>query len=156
MNDDFARWTDQDDAAVIVESLPDWHPSLFVEQFRDALTLEHPMANLFLTEGFVTPESSQSWGDYSIARAWARSDLRTSTTPFYGIGCPDVAWVRIVATDEWISADTETPEEMCATLVWRPEIAMVPGLCWRIHHLGNAVDPTTVPRTAIGVDPRRH
>lgn len=63
MGDDHESWTDEDDAALIVEGLPDWHPSLFVHQFRDALQIEPPVPSRLLSEGFVTPESIKAWGD---------------------------------------------------------------------------------------------
>jgi hypothetical protein len=155
MSDDFGSWTEEDDAAVIVEGLPVWHPSLFVDQFRDALRFDHPAANRIITEGFVTPESAEFWGDYSTAREWATGESKISTTPLYGRGAPDVAYVRLVFTDEWIAPDLDTPAHLIATLVWRPEIAMVPEVGWRIHQLGDPVEPTSLPRTDIGFDPRR-
>lgn len=140
---------------MLVEGLPAWHPSLFVDQFRDALQIEHPAANQIITEGFVTPESAVSWGDYSAARGWAKSESKISTTPLYGRGAHDVAYVRLVITDKWIAPNLDTPAHLIATLVWRPEIAIVPEVGWRIHQLGYPVDPMSLPRTAIGFDPRR-
>lgn len=154
MDENSERWTEEDDARVIVEGLPEWHPSLFVHQFRQALLVDPPVPPLLLTEGFVTPESAEAWGDYSAARGWAKSASKISTTAHYGRGATDVAYVRLVFTDEWIAPNNDTPEHAVVTLVWRPDIEVLPGLGWRIHAVGEALDPQTLPRTAIGFDPR--
>ncbi len=148
-------WTDEDDALVTYESLPDWHPTLFVDVFRTGLEIEQPDGNKLLGGAFVTPESLDSWGDFSRARAVFTTGLKISTTALYGIGAPDVAYVRLVETDEHLTRDIDSvPATMHVTLVWRPEIAVVPNSSWRIHHLGEAVEPTLVPRTRAGFDPR--
>lgn len=140
---------------MIAEGLPDWHPSLFVNHFRTALHLQHPGADRVLAEAFVTPESVDWWGGFSEARAWARSDSKISTAPIYARDASDVAYVRLVFTDEWIVPNRKAPEHAIVTLVWRPEIAVLPRVGWRVHRIGEAIDPRSLPRTAIGVDPRR-
>jgi len=76
-------------------------------------------------------------------------------SPLYGSDAPDVAYVRLVETDEHSVTNTaDVPATAHVTLVWRPEIAIVPGSSWRIHHIGEPVPFTEVPRTAIGTDPR--
>jgi hypothetical protein len=155
MRDDETGWTDEDDALVTYESLPDWHPALFVDAFHAALDMEPSDGNHLLARAFVTPESVESWGDFSRARAVFTSGLRISTTALYGIGAADVAYVRLVETDEHLNDDIDAvPATMHVTLAWRPEIAVVPNSSWRIHHLGEPIQPSLVPRTAVGFDPR--
>jgi len=63
--------------------------------------------------------------------------------------------VRLVETDEHsVTSAADVPATAHVTLVWRPEIAVVPGSGWRIHYIGEPVPFTGVPRTAIGTDPR--
>jgi hypothetical protein len=153
---DFESWTDEDDAAVVLESLPAWHPSLFVNVFRTGLKhLDDAGALRILREGFITPESVEAWGDFAAAREVAKSDLKISMTAWWGIEAPDVAYVRLVDTDAWISPNTDQLAAMHVTLVWRPELAVVPGSSWRIHALGEPLPPQLVPRTAVGFDPRK-
>ena len=129
-------------------------PSLFVRQFRRARLVDPPVPPLLPTEGFVTPESAGAWGDYTAARDWAKSASKVSTTAHYGKGATDVAYVRPVFTDEWIAPNDDAPEHAVVTLVRRPEIDVLPGVGWRIHGVGEALDPKTLPRTAVGFDPR--
>ena len=153
MNSEFPGWDDEDDALLAYEALPDWHPALFVDTFRAGL--EHPG---FPAEGlaaFVTPESLSSWGNFDRARDVFESGLKISTTPMYGVDAPDVAYVRLVETSGHINERLQdVPATMHATLVWRPEIAVVPCGCWRIHYLGELLEPNRVPRSAPGFDPR--
>ena len=155
MSDGQTGWTDEDDALVTYESLPEWHPALFVDVFRTGLAKVEPEANALLAGAFVTPESVDSWGDFSRARAIFTTGLKISTTALYGIDAPDVAYVRLVETNQHLNHDIDAvPATMHVTLVWRPEISVVPDSSWRIHHVGAAVDPALVPRTAPGFDPR--
>lgn len=155
MSSDPIDWTVEDDAMVIYESLSDWHPSLFVDVFRTGLEMEQANANELLGGAFVTPESLGTWEDFSRARSVFSSGLKIGTTALFGIGAPDVAYVRLVETDAHLNDDINAvPATMHVTLVWRPEIAVVPISSWRIHHLGVAIEPTLVPRTAAGFDPR--
>lgn len=97
-----------------------------------------------LAPGKISPELDPS-----------SSGLKISTTALFGIGAPDVAYVRLVETDAYLNDDIDAvPATMHVTLVWRPVIAVVPISSWRIHHLGEAIEPTLVPRTAAGFDPR--
>lgn len=147
------RWTAEDDASYEYESLPDWHPSLFVQVFRSGLETSPDQA--MILEAFVTPESAGTWGDFSRARALFASALKISMSPLYGVDAPDVAYVRLVETAEHsVTSAADVPATAHVTLVWRPEIAVVPGSGWRIHHIGEPVPFTDVPRTAIGTDPR--
>jgi len=93
VSDDQKSWTDEDDALVTYESLPDWHPSLFVDVFRTGLELKQSNTYELLSGAFVTPESIESWGDFSNARSVFATGLKISTTALYGIGAPDVAYV---------------------------------------------------------------
>ena len=155
MIDDETAWTDADDALLTYEALPDWHPSLFVDVFRTALQTDEPDTNRLLFGAFVTPESAEVWGDFSRARAVFTSGLKIGTTALYGNGAADVAYVRLVATDAHLNHDIRAvPATMHVTLVWRPEIAVVPKSSWRIHYLGEAIEPSLVPRSAPGFDPR--
>ena len=68
--------------------------------------------------------------------------------------CVDVA-ESVVETGQHTNDNIEeVPATMHVTLVWRPEVAIVPGSSWRIHHLGDAIEPDLLPRTAAGTDPR--
>lgn len=76
-------------------------------------------------------------------------------TPSWASDAPDVAYVRLVETDQHVIDDAaDVPATAHVTLVWRPEIAIVPGSSWRIHHIGDRVAPDHLPRTAVGIDPR--
>lgn len=150
----YETWTEEDDAAVAFESLPAWHPSLFFEVFRTGMQNFGDHAAEIALGGFVTPESE--WGDFSEARAIANSQLKTSMTALWALGAPDVSYVRLVDTDAWIATNAhEIPAAAHATLVWRPELAVVPGSSWRLHAIGEPISPDRVPRTAPGFDPRK-
>lgn len=151
-----ARWTEEDDAAVAFELLPSWHPAGFFDAFRLGMQRFDETTDAIARGGFVTPESEDTWGDFSAARDTANSTLKISMTALWGIEAPDVAYVRLVDTDAWSSSDLRTiPVAAYATLVWRPEIAIVPGSSWRLHAIGDPVPPSDVPRTAAGFDPRK-
>ncbi|MEL5990734.1 hypothetical protein ACOKGD_13895 [Microbacterium phosphatis] len=146
-------WSDEDEAAFHLESLPAWHPSLFVDVFHTALTVPETHASYrILSEAMVTPESVESWGDFSRART-VLAGLRISMTPLAAEGAPDVAYVRLVETDQHLVRMADTPASMHVTLVWRPEIAIVPDTGWRIHAIGEPVAPHLLTRTAPGFDP---
>jgi len=156
MTEDDLSWSEEDDAHLHYESLPDHHPSLFVDVFRTALTYDPDRSLEVLKQAFVTPESVETWGDFSRARAIFDSGLRISMSAWYARGAPDVAYVRLVETDQHFSPIVdEVPASVHVTLVWRPELSADPTLSWRIHSLGNAVEPQAVPRSALGVDPRQ-
>jgi hypothetical protein len=159
MTDDmssFEFWSEEDDSALEFELLPDWHPSLFVDVFRVGLQNFNESTEAIARGGFVTPESVDVWGDFTAAREIANSNLKISMTALWGIGAPDVAYVRLVDTEEWRVADMRTvPAAAIVTLIWRPEIAIIPGTSWRIHAIGDPIHPDEVPRTAAGIDPRR-
>lgn len=153
---EFERWTEEDDSAVAFELLPAWHPAVFLDVFRVGLQNYNETTESIARGGFVTPESANEWGDFTGARAIANSQLKVSMTALWGIDAPDVAYVRLVDTDAWTSPDLrQVPAASIATLVWRPEIAVVPGSSWRVHALGDPVPPTDLPRTAAGFDPRK-
>lgn len=146
-------WTDEDDAMVSYEALPGWHPALFVDVFRLGVTEAVDIA--ILRGAFVTPESVSYWDDFAKARRVFATGLKISMTPLYAKDAPDVCYVRLVETDQHTNSDlTQVPATLHITLVWRPEIAVVPNSSWRIHHLGDPVEPGSVPRTATDVDPR--
>jgi hypothetical protein len=149
-------WTEEDDAALILELLPDAHPARFVDVLRTALVdMDPETVQEILLRGAVTPESAHLWGNFDAARAVFRTGLKISMTPLYGIDSPDVAYVRLVETDAHFSPDiTSVPATLHATLVWRPEIAVMPGTSWRIHALGEPIPPSELPRSSAGIDPR--
>lgn len=60
MSDGQTCWTDEDGALVTYESLPEWHPSLFVDVFRLSLSTVDPEESASLAGAFVTPESITS------------------------------------------------------------------------------------------------
>lgn len=154
--DRFEFWTEEDDSALELELLPAWHPSLFVDAFRVGLQNFNESTEAIARGGFVTPESVDAWGDFTAAREIASSSLKISMTALWGIGAPDVAYVRLVDTDEWRATDMRAvPAAAIVTLVWRPKIAIIPGMSWRIHSVGVPLHPDEVPRTAAGIDPRR-
>lgn len=149
-------WTEDDDAAVAYELLPDWHPSLFVDAVRMGLQRLDTSALELLRAAFVTPESADSWGDFSEAREIANSSLKLSMSALWAVDAPDVSYVRWVDTEASVAPDLRLiPAKLHATLVWRPEIAVTPGAAWRLHALGDPVHPDDVPRTAAGFDPRK-
>lgn len=154
MSDADNFWTDEDTAWLTYESLPDWHPAVLVDVFRTGLEQPQVTGNEILARAFVTPESLEEWGDFSRARSVFGSGLKISMKMLYGKGARDVAYVRLVETDAHFELKPDRiPATMHVTLVWRPEIAVVPGNCWRIHHLGAAIEPSQVPRTVPGFDP---
>lgn len=153
MNDD-TSWTEEDDAQVVYESLPDWHPALFVDAFRLGLQSSEPFAVDLLQRGFITPESVDAWGDFSDTRTAMRG-LRVGMSLLLAEGATDVAYVRIVDTPFSTVDMRAVPARFHATLVWRPEIAVSPGLSWRIHGIGSPIEPDRLPRTAVGFDPRK-
>lgn len=153
MSDGQNSWTDEDDALVTYESLPEWHPALFVDVFSMGLARVDPEETSWLAEAFVTPESIPSWGNFSRARAIFAGGLKISTTVRYATEAPDVAYVRLVETSQHLNHDA-VPATMHVTLVWRPGISVVPNSNWRIHAVGEIIDPALVPRTAMGFDPR--
>lgn len=120
-SDGFEGWTDEDDARLELEALPSWHPALFVDVFRIALAAEPNEGNALLRLGFVTPESVQWWGDFSGARMLLGAGLKISMSALYAADALDVAYVRLVETDQHRSAGTVRPAATAhATLVWRP------------------------------------
>lgn len=158
MNDDAGVWTEEDDARVEYEALPAWHPSVFVDVFRSALAMQPvDRRNALLAQAFVTPESVETWGDFSRAEALFASGLKISMTGLFpSDDVRDVAYVRLVETTDHHSPSlANVPATAHATLVWRPELAGIPGSSWRIHHLGLPVAPDLLPRTAHGVDPSK-
>lgn len=156
MSSDAGNWTDEDDASVEYDALPDWHPSIFVDVFRAALETESTEErNALLAQAFVTPESIEAWGDFSRAEALFASGLKISMTAFFpSEAVHDVAYVRLVETSEHCSPRlADVPATVHATLVWRPELVGPPKSSWRIHHLGEPVVPEFLPRTAPAADP---
>lgn len=149
-------WTDEDDAAAFAEGLPDHHPTKFVDALRTVACDERGAK---LLPFMVTPESEDQWGgEFQVLRDFLEQPHRISTTPLYGIDAPDVAYVRFVKdSGPWIVEDLDSVEAVAhATLVWRPELpAVVEGGAWRIHALGDPIDPQYVARSAEGTDPRQ-
>lgn len=142
-------WTEEDDALLKYEQLPPWHPALFVDVFRTLLAAAPLETTIQIAEACVTPESLESWGDLSRARAIFDLGLKISMTPLYIKGAPDVAYIRLVETDRHASsALSTTPATAHFSLVWRPEIAVIPGTSWRAHHLGDPVGLTLLPRSS--------
>lgn len=153
MSDHGGGWSDQDEAQAAYEGLPAWHPSLFVDVLRAALEVSADAG--MLAAALVTPESAEQWGDFTRARALFASGLKISMTPVWATGAPDVAYVRLVETDQHVVDDAGgVPATVHVTLVWRPEIAVVPGSRWRVHHIGDRVDLDLFPRAADGFRPR--
>lgn len=94
-------------------------------------------------------------GRLSEAQIIAESDLKISMTPIYADGAPDVCYVRLVSTDRFISRMEDETDRIYVTLLWRPELPQfVPDTAWRIHAIGDPIDPAQLPRTAAGIDPR--
>lgn len=106
MDDEHAGWTDEDDAHLALEALPAWHPALFVDVFRTGLRQQTAERNRLLAAAFVTPESVDSWGDFFRARA-AFAELKISMTALYVTVAPDVAYIRLVETDQHINPRIE-------------------------------------------------
>ncbi|MFJ2542730.1 hypothetical protein [Microbacterium sp. NPDC087589] len=94
MTDDMASfefWTEEDDSALELELMPDWHPSRFVDVFRTGLQNFNESMEAIARGGFVTPESVETWGDFTAAREVANSTLKISMTALWGIDAPDVS-----------------------------------------------------------------
>lgn len=146
--DEDERWTDRDSAELELEGLPDDHASRFVDIFTTGLSrLDEDGALTILRSAFVTPESVEVWGDFTDAREAIRG-RKVSMTPLHPEdGSQDVAYVRIVKTDEWISRIVDEPDAIHVTLVKRPDLEQyISGTTWRIHALGEPKDPADVPR----------
>lgn len=151
------EWTDQDTAAAFVESLPDEHPSRFLDVVRTAAQMDDPRLSLLLPF-YVTPESNLSWGDdFGVLIAYMRGDFRISTNPTYALDAPDVMCVRFVPDGgPWIVHDLREVEAVAhATLVWRNDLDAPYGeTFWRLHAIGDPVHPAFVPRSPYPVDPK--
>lgn len=120
------------------------------------MATRQPEADGLIARGLVTPESIGSRANFSRARSVFDTGLKISMAALYVMDAPDVAYVRLVETSQHTNDSIDrVPATMHVTLVWRPEIAVVPGSSWRIHHLGEPMDPGLVPRTPPGTDPRR-
>lgn len=152
-----SEWTDEDTAAVYAESLPVAHPSQFVDIIRGGATTDPDGARLLLTV-FVTPESLGNWGEgFEGLIRYMQGSFRMSTTALYGVGAPDVAYIRFVPDEgPWINPDlTKVDAIGHATLVWRGELEPAyHNVHWRLHALGEALPPEFVPRSPDPIDPR--
>lgn len=59
-----------------------------------------------------------------------------------GPDAPDIGYVRLVGTDRYTSDSIDqVPATMHLTFIWRTKIAFAPSRSWRIHYLGEPVDP---------------
>src|SRR5690349_4005761 len=101
------EWTERDDASAYAESLPPHHPTRTVDAFMHAVVRFDEPGALAVLAALITPESAtDSWGDFDDVRAFVTIGIRISTAPWYGIGAPDVAYVKFVADEgPWIRDD---------------------------------------------------
>lgn len=111
--------------------------------FCDALDEYQNFADVLAR--FVTPESLESWGDFSEASALLASIGRRAygSNADRAMGDDDVAYFKILrggsgsfhaVGDQIISAAA------IVTMVWRPEYGE-----WRVHQIGNYAKPEDVP-----------
>ncbi|MBM3715154.1 MAG: hypothetical protein FJW64_05345 [Actinobacteria bacterium] len=142
MSDDGA-WTERDDAELIFEGLHDEHPSRIVAAFA-GLCLGDALDTLRLTY-LVTPESLHQWGDFRAGASFFMDQaISMSTVALRPRGAEDVAYIKIVPDDgSYLSSTPRQDPIAYATLIWRPEIGG-----WKIHRIGEPVNPAQLPRTA--------
>jgi hypothetical protein len=98
-------------------------------------------------DAIVTPESRQSWGDFSDARALLGSIEQWGLTAYAepADGAADVVYVGVVrGVQSAFGFNSEQIIFMAAavTLVWRHEYGY-----WMVHHFGDKIRPEDVPRS---------
>lgn len=145
-----SNWTPADDAQAAISGYGPEEPLLTALAFLEGLGRELPPEELAVT---VTPESLDSWGNFSSAKAAldAIGEWGLGSYPEPAQGAADVAYVKLLAdVPEAYQATGDVPVTVAAwiTLIWRPEHGF-----WLVHGLGDAIDPARLPRTSPGVAP---
>jgi hypothetical protein len=145
------EWTTSDDAAFEAATRDETHPSTIALAFMSVM--EDPTGWTEELRSIVTPESVDSWGDFSAAAAVVASinDWGLGSVPNAAYEAPDVAYVKILrgVTESYQQeGDDLILVPAVLTLVWRPEFGR-----WLVHGIGNAVRPEDVPRTSPGEAP---
>jgi hypothetical protein len=145
------RWTEEDEAMLALEALPGDEPIKLTIAVWNALTADADHREL--VRGVVTPESAESWGDFSqLAAALDDENLGIVSKVRQEPGTTDVAVV-------WLLRDPGPARMMRGaefaniafmfTWVWRPELGG-----WRLHEVGTRWVPTSeLPRTSPGDAP---
>lgn len=121
-------------------------PAMVAITFLTALSdREQYLPALF---NLTTPESHESWGDFSDAAAAlaAIEDWGLGSEPKAAQGAPDVVYASLlsgVVESFQVASDQMIMGAAVITLVWRPEHGG-----WLVHAMGDYCPPEDVPRTA--------
>jgi len=139
-------WTDDDDASLhlaVAATEGRANPLNVAAWFFHALLLEpldrHELAIL------VTPESRESWGDFSEAAQGLQSIRAPGlhARALYDPNAEDVAYVGIVQDVAVSRVVEDAPLALVITLVRRSELGG-----WLVHAMGGAIGPVEVlPRS---------
>jgi len=145
------QWSVDDDVMLMLHQRDDSHPGHVALRFFLALTAVPRQVEAL--QSLVTPESLESWGDFSGAAAFlaAVHEPALGTTPKPAEGAPDVAYMKVLTGKpnvEIVTVPTHVLMVAFVTLVWRPELGQ-----WRVHSIGDSVQPEDLPRTSPGVAP---
>jgi hypothetical protein len=139
------KWTAFDDEQVQMEAMGLHHPLTVALEFARELAEEEDNAE-WLAQ-LVTPESRESWGDFTSAKR----AYRLINQPGFGSrvnrpkGASDVGYFKIlsgVAEGFDVNQAGETMVPAMITLVWRPEAGPADkrGM-WLVHGFGVPLDP---------------
>jgi len=120
--------------------------------FCDVLDQEDSTLEAFAA--IVTPESWDSWEDFSGVREWFKhlNDVGYGSFADRAAGDDDVAYFKILADvhESYQVVETQIIDAAgIITLVWRPDLpSVLPDVIghWRVHALGDYVHPDDVPR----------
>jgi hypothetical protein len=144
MTDDELTWTAADDASFQFSSSPANSPKGVTLRFITALETS-PMPLDVLTS-MVSPESLESWGDFS------RVAMQIEGIPNLGFvdgafgfeGAPDVIYIGVLAnvTKARLQPSQVPPVVAMVNIIWRPELGK-----WVVHEIGGPVHPDQLPRT---------
>lgn len=145
------QWTGHDDVEFRFHALPDAHPANVVRAFVGVLWDDAATAAELAQ--YVTPESLSQWSDFGTVRNFVRDDIGVAigSNALRAVGAPDVTFVKLVPDDEDEPQFHPVPRQdvrAWVTLVWRPELGG-----WRLHAIGEQLDPNTLPRTSPGDAP---
>ncbi|MFS6528306.1 hypothetical protein V8Z69_00875 [Microbacterium aurugineum] len=145
-----SSWTPADDARAAISGYGPEEPLLTALAFLEGLGRELPPSEMAIT---VTPESLDSWGDFSEAKLALDSidDWGLGSYPEPSPTAPDVAYVKILAgvTEVYqVKHAALVRPAAWLSLVWRPEHGF-----WLVHAFGHPVEPERMPRTSPGEAP---
>jgi hypothetical protein len=144
VTDDELAWTAADDASFQFSSSPANSPKGVTLRFITALeTSPIPLDSL---RSMVSPESLDSWGDFS------RAAMKIEGIPNLGFvdgtfgfeGAPDVIYIGVLANvtkTRWQPPQVP-PVVAMVNIIWRPELGK-----WVVHEIGGPAHPDQLPRT---------